>query len=147
MDVDVSMPNASIDVNLSPPNRQWASTEREVTVTTDSVHPEVLCCPPLAGTALTEQEAVEMASVYAALGDPVRLRILSIIASQDETCSCNLEGPIGKSQPTISHHTAKLAAAGLIVGERRGRWTWWRAVPAQMASLGAALSDLQTPKD
>jgi ArsR family transcriptional regulator len=82
------------------------------------------------------------AGVLAALSDPVRLRIFSIIASQDETCSCNLEGPLGKSQPTISHHTHRLAAAGLIVGERRGRWTWWRAVPEQLTALGAALGTI-----
>ena len=67
-------------------------------------------------------------------------RLSSIIASQGEICSCNLEEPLDKSQPTISHHTRKLAAAGLIVGEKRGRWTWWRAVPEQLAALGAALS-------
>ncbi len=78
-------------------------------------------------------------SCLAALSDPVRLRIFSIIASQDETCSCNLEIPLGKSQPTVSHHTRKLAAAGLIVGEKRGRWTWWRAVPEQVAALAAVL--------
>ena len=100
---------------------------------------EIICCPPLADHALSDAEAQDLASVLAALGDPVRLRIFSIIASQDETCSCNLEIPLGKSQPTISHHTRKLAAAGLIVGEKRGRWTWWRAVPEQVAALGAAL--------
>lgn len=108
---------------------------------------EILCCPPLAGHALTEDEAVRLAGVLAALGDPVRLRIFSIIASQDETCSCNLEGPLAKSQPTISHHTHKLAAAGLIVGEKRGRWTWWRAVPGQLAALGAALGTVAPGAD
>ena len=103
------------------------------------VENEMICCPPLADHALSDAEAQDLASVLAALGDPVRLRIFSIIASQDETCSCNLEIPLGKSQPTISHHTRKLAAAGLIVGEKRGRWTWWRAVPEQVAALGAAL--------
>ena len=98
-----------------------------------------LCCPPLADHGLTEAEAIRLADVLAALSDPVRLRIYSIIASQDETCSCNLEGPLAKSQPTISHHTHKLAAAGLIVGDKRGRWMWWRAVPEQMAALGEAL--------
>ncbi len=101
---------------------------------------EVPCCGPLVEHALDEADAVALAAVFAALGDPVRLRILSIIASQDETCSCNLEGPLAKSQPTISHHTAKLAAAGLISGERRGRWMWWRVVPEQLAALQACLA-------
>ena len=84
-----------------------------------------LCCPPLAEEPLDADTAAGLATVIGALADPVRLRIFSIIASQGETCSCNLEGPIGRSQPTISHHTSKLAAAGLIAGERRGRWMWW----------------------
>ena len=100
---------------------------------------EIVCCAPLASHALSDAEANDLAGVLAALSDPVRLRIFSIIASQDETCSCNLEDPTGRSQPTISHHTRKLAAAGLIIGEKRGRWTWWRAVPEQLAALGAAL--------
>ncbi len=98
-----------------------------------------ICCQPLTDHALSDVEAQDLAVVLAALSDPVRLRIFSIIASQDETCSCNLEIPLGKSQPTVSHHTRKLAAAGLIVGEKRGRWTWWRAVPEQVAALAAVL--------
>ena len=111
-------------------------------MTTQHPEPDILCCPPVVGHALTEADAARLAGVLAALSDPVRLRIFSIIASQDETCSCNLEGPLGKSQPTISHHTNRLVAAGLIVGERRGRWTWWRAVPEQLDALGAALGTL-----
>jgi ArsR family transcriptional regulator len=92
-------------------------------------------CGPLA-----EEDADALARVLAALADPVRLRIFSIIASADEVCSCNLEAPMGKSQPTISHHTSKLAAAGLITGEKRGRWTWWRVVPSQVEAVRSALS-------
>lgn len=75
----------------------------------------------------------------AALSDPVRLRLLSLVASVGEVCSCNLEGPLGKSQPTISHHTRILAAAGLIVGEKRGKWTWWRAEPRQLGAIRKVL--------
>jgi ArsR family transcriptional regulator len=99
-----------------------------------------ICCAPVADHALSAGEAHDLAAVLAALADPVRLRIFSIIASQKEICSCNLEEPLDKSQPTISHHTRKLAAAGLIVGEKRGRWTLWRAVPEQLVALGTALS-------
>jgi ArsR family transcriptional regulator len=98
-----------------------------------------LCCPPLAEEPLDADTAAGLATVIGALADPVRLRIFSIIASQGETCSCNLEGPIGRSQPTISHHTSKLAAAGLIAGERRGRWMWWRVVPEQVRAVTTAL--------
>ncbi len=73
--------------------------------------------------------------MFAALGDPVRLRLLSIIAAEGEVCSCQLEGPLGKSQPTVSHHTRVLSEAGLIEGERRGRWMWWRVVPGRLARL------------
>jgi ArsR family transcriptional regulator len=82
---------------------------------------------------MIEEEADQLASILTALADPVRLRLLSIVASQGEACSCNLEGPLGKSQPTISHHTRLLAEAGLITGERRGKWTWWSLVPERLA--------------
>lgn len=95
----------------------------------------VSCCAPITDAALTEDESVELGSIFAALGDPVRLRLLSIVATEGEVCSCNLEGPLGKSQPTISHHTRVLAEAGLIEGEKRGRWMWWRVKPAQMERL------------
>jgi len=99
-----------------------------------------LCCGPVSCGPLAEEDADALARVLAALADPVRLRIFSIIASADEVCSCNLEAPMGKSQPTISHHTSKLAAAGLITGEKRGRWTWWRVVPSQVEAVRSALS-------
>ncbi|HTT86075.1 MAG TPA: metalloregulator ArsR/SmtB family transcription factor [Acidimicrobiales bacterium] len=94
-----------------------------------------LCCDPLTRAALSPAEAEDLAPVLAALGDPVRLRLLSIVAAEGEACSCNLEVPLGKSQPTISHHTRVLAEAGLIVGDKRGKWTWWRVVPARLATL------------
>ena len=97
------------------------------------------CCPPITGGQLSEAEAAKLAALFGALSDPVRLRLLSIVASEGEVCSCNLEGPLGKSQPTISHHTRVLADAGLIVGERRGRWTWWRAVPEEIHKLQGSL--------
>ena len=98
-----------------------------------------VCCASVMDEMLTEDDAVELARVFAALGDPVRLRILSMIASCGECCSCDLEEPLGKSQPTISHHTKALAEAGLISGEKRGRWVWWSVVPERMAAVRAAL--------
>jgi ArsR family transcriptional regulator len=99
----------------------------------------VSCCPPLTEHALAAGDATTLARVFAALGDPVRLRLLSMIATDGEVCSCNLEGPLGKSQPTISHHTKVLADAGLIVGEKRGRWMWWRVRPERVAVLRQVL--------
>jgi ArsR family transcriptional regulator len=102
------------------------------------------CCTPLSVEALSDEEARSMAQIFGALSDPARLRMLSMIASQDECCSCALEDPIGKSQPTISHHTRILAEAGLITGERRGRWTWWRVVPGRLNEIARLLVVLPT---
>jgi ArsR family transcriptional regulator len=98
-----------------------------------------LCCAPLTSARLSEADAADLAALFAALGDPVRLRLLSIVAAEGEVCSCNLEEPLGKSQPTISHHTRLLAEAGLIEGEKRGRWTWWSIRPDRLAQLRALL--------
>jgi ArsR family transcriptional regulator, arsenate/arsenite/antimonite-responsive transcriptional repressor len=94
-----------------------------------------LCCGPLTESSLSPREAEAAAPLMAALADPIRLRLLSIVAAEGELCSCHLEGPLGKSQPTISHHTRILAEAGLIEGEKRGKWTWWRVVPERLAEM------------
>ena len=100
-----------------------------------------LCCGCLTEAPLAEKDATVLASVLSALGDPVRLRLLSLVASRDEVCSCDLEAPLGKSQPTISHHTRVLAEAGLIVGERRGKWMWWHVVPERLVAVRRALGE------
>lgn len=97
------------------------------------------CCSPLTEAPLSPRRAAELAPVLAALGDPTRLRLLSLVAAEGEVCSCNLEGPLGRSQPTISHHTRILADAGLIEGERRGKWTWWRVVPERLETVRSLL--------
>ena len=96
---------------------------------------EDLCCAPLTESSLSQRDAETAAPLMGALADPIRLRLLSIVASQGEVCSCHLESPLGKSQPTISHHTRILAEAGLIEGEKRGKWTWWRVVPERLAEM------------
>lgn len=99
----------------------------------------ISCCEPLVGGVMSEVEASDMAQIFGALSDPVRLRMLSLVASQDEVCSCSLEEPLGKSQPTISHHTRILAEAGLIIGEKRGRWMWWHVVPERLEDVARIL--------
>ena len=99
-----------------------------------------VCCAPLLAAPIGDDEAAELAKVFAALSDPVRLRLLSLVAAGGEVCSCDLEDPLGKSQPTISHHTKALADAGLLTGEKRGRWMIWRVVPERLAVLRAALA-------
>lgn len=97
------------------------------------------CCSPVTGGVLDDQEATDLAAVLAALADPVRLKMFSMIAAAGEVCSCDFEEPLGRSQPTISHHTRVLAAAGLIDGRKQGRWTVWHIVPEQLESLRSAL--------
>ena len=98
------------------------------------------CCPSLSESPLTERQAEDLGHAFAALADPVRLRLLSLIADAGEVCSCDLLTPLGKSQPTVSHHTKVLAEAGLITGERRGRWVWWSLVPDRLDELRGTLA-------
>jgi len=97
------------------------------------------CCAPLLASPLAVADAEELAAAFSALADPVRLRLLSLVAAAGEVCSCDLQEPLGKSQPTVSHHTKVLAEAGLIVGEKRGRWVWWSVVPERVDRLRAVL--------
>lgn len=101
----------------------------------DTARATGLCCVPVTQAALSKADSVDLAAVFAALSDPVRLRLLSIVAAEGEVCSCNLERPLGKSQPTVSHHTRVLSEVGLLEAERRGRWTWWRVVPGTLDAL------------
>jgi ArsR family transcriptional regulator len=101
---------------------------------------DMSCCSPIGDSALSDREAMDMARIFGALSDPARLRMLSIIASDDEVCSCALEEPLAKSQPTISHHTKILQEAGLIIGEKRGHWMWWRANPERLKEVTRILS-------
>jgi ArsR family transcriptional regulator, arsenate/arsenite/antimonite-responsive transcriptional repressor len=95
------------------------------------------CCPPLLAAPLDEGAAVELAGAFKALADPVRLRLLSLIAAAPDgtACSCDLEEPVGKSQPTVSHHLSLLADAGLITKRKVGRWVNCTIVPERMAAL------------
>jgi len=106
---------------------------------TVDVNESGLCCASVIETPLSHPDAVTLARVLAALADPVRLQLFSIVAAQGEVCSCDLEAPLGRSQPTISHHTKLLAEAGLIVGEKRGRWVWWRLESTRLADVRRAL--------
>lgn len=101
--------------------------------------PGGFCCVPLLAAPLDVDQAEELAAAFAALADPVRLRLLSLVAEAGEVCSCDLMEPLGKSQPTISHHTKILSEAGLIIGEKRGRWVWWSVVPDHLDQLRGAL--------
>jgi ArsR family transcriptional regulator len=93
------------------------------------------------GAPLEVADADELAKGFAALGDPVRLRVLSMLAAADEgeVCVCNFVEPLGKSQPTISHHLRVLSEAGLVHGERRGKWVWYSLDHSRLAALRSAI--------
>ncbi len=100
-----------------------------------------VCCAPLRAQPLDGDQAVDLARRFAALGDPVRLRLLSLLASSPDSavCACDLVEPVGKSQPTVSHHLKVLREAGLVTSEKRGVNIWYAAVPAALEVLRDAL--------
>lgn len=100
------------------------------------------CCPAVLAAPLGEKRAAELAGAFGVLADPVRLRLLSLLASAEagEVCVCELVEPVGRSQPTVSHHLKILTEAGMITGEKRGRWVWYRAVPERLAELRGVLA-------
>ncbi len=111
-----------------------------------SVQPEtttiVQCCGVVGDPALTVEQADSLAAAFAALADPARLRVLSLIATSEagEVCACDLVGPVGKSQPTVSHHLKVLREAGLVTSDKRGVWMWYRVVPERLVELRDALA-------
>jgi ArsR family transcriptional regulator len=101
------------------------------------------CCPPLAVRPLDAEQAAMIAPMFKALGDPVRLRLMSMIASVPEVCVCDLTAAFDLSGPTISHHLKVLREAGLVQAERRGTWVWYRVKPEALRQLSALL-DIST---
>ena len=101
----------------------------------------IACCAPVRAETLDEETAATLAKSFAALADPIRLRLLSLIASAgpDEVCACDLTQPSGRSQPTVSHHMKILVDAGLVTREKRGLWVWYRLVPERLDALRAVL--------
>jgi ArsR family transcriptional regulator, arsenate/arsenite/antimonite-responsive transcriptional repressor len=101
----------------------------------------IACCAPVRSDVLDEAQAAVLAASFAALSDPIRLRLLSIIAAADadEVCACDLTGPSGRSQPTVSHHMKILVDAGLVERDKRGLWVWYRLVPARLDALRSVL--------
>jgi ArsR family transcriptional regulator len=99
------------------------------------------CCSPLAREPLPPEQAYGLAKVFKALGDPVRLRIVSIVAGHEggEACVCDLTAAFDLSQPTISHHLKVLKEVGLLTSERRASWVYYRIVPETLAELSALL--------
>ena len=108
---------------------------------------QTVCCSPMVREPLGEAAAVDLARMFKALSDPVRLRLLSLIASHEggEACVCDLTGPFDVSQPTISHHLKVLRDAGLVGSERRGTWVYYWVLPAALAKLSGLLQTSTAP--
>jgi ArsR family transcriptional regulator len=119
---------------------QMALTKR--TVPTTAIIPMGGCCAPLGSIHFDERTATEFAKGFAALADPVRLHLLSLItaAGTNGACVCDLVAPSGRSQPTVSHHLKILREAGLVASERRGTWAWYRVDADRLDALKAALA-------
>jgi ArsR family transcriptional regulator, arsenate/arsenite/antimonite-responsive transcriptional repressor len=101
------------------------------------------CCSPLTGGVLTLEAAEQLARSFKALGDPTRVRLLSLIAAADdrEACICDLTAPVGLSQPTVSHHMKQLVDAGLVTREQRGKWAYYAVVPGSLSRLAGILAE------
>jgi ArsR family transcriptional regulator len=101
------------------------------------------CCGSVLAAPLDASDAAELAHGFSALADPVRLRVLSILAAapDGEVCVCDFVEPLGKSQPTVSHHLKILSEAGLVHGDRRGKWVWYSLNRARLAELQATITD------
>jgi ArsR family transcriptional regulator, arsenate/arsenite/antimonite-responsive transcriptional repressor len=101
----------------------------------------VACCSPVAQGELDVEEAQRLARMFKALGDPTRVRLLSLIAAapEREVCICDVVELVGLSQPTVSHHMKQLVEAGLVVREQRGRWAFYRLVEGTLTALSGAL--------
>lgn len=100
----------------------------------------VPCCAPLSREPLRVEDSERIAVMFKALGDPVRLRLFSLIASHEggEACVCDIQD-VGVSQPTVSHHLKKLRDAGLVTSERRGSWVYYKVAPPVVAALAGVL--------
>lgn len=105
------------------------------------------CCAPLVSESLTASEAADLAQVLKALGDPVRLRLLSMIGAHEggEACVCELTDAFNVTAPTISHHLRVLREAGLIACERRGTWVYYWIVPETMNRLARLFTPEPVP--
>lgn len=102
---------------------------------------EAVCCPSVLSAPLDAPAAAELARGFKALSDPVRLRVLSMLAAAagGEICVCDFVAPLGKTQGTVSHHLRILSEAGLVHGDRRGKWVWYSLDEQRLSALRRAL--------
>jgi ArsR family transcriptional regulator len=140
-----------MSMRLSLPARIESRQDRKMSIQTGRADLTIVglpepgmdrCSPPLTGQPLGESAAAGLAQIFRALGDPVRLRLVSLIGAHQggEVCVCDLTSAFSLTQPTISHHLKVLREAGIIDSERRGTWVYYRLVPAALERMGALLS-------
>jgi ArsR family transcriptional regulator len=110
-------------------------------VTATAVPAAAVCCSPLQREPLSAQDAQVLARTVKALADPTRLRLVSLVAAHGgEACVCDLTGPVGLSQPTVSHHLKVLVDAGLMTRDKRGVWAYYALVPGALDALARVLA-------
>jgi ArsR family transcriptional regulator, arsenate/arsenite/antimonite-responsive transcriptional repressor len=110
---------------------------------------EQACCTPLLREPITASQAAGLAHKLRALADPTRLRLVSMVAAREggEACVCDLTGPLGLTQPTISHHLKILVEAGIFTRDKRGVWAYYALVPSALNALSAVLSTTANAED
>ncbi|MEE9415949.1 MAG: metalloregulator ArsR/SmtB family transcription factor [Acidimicrobiales bacterium] len=99
-----------------------------------------LCCTPLLSSQISDDDAFELAGLLKALADPVRLKLVNLIATAGEGCACDFPSAVGKSQATTSHHLGQLVKAGILVREQRGKWAWFKVNEERLAAVRAVLA-------
>jgi ArsR family transcriptional regulator len=114
-----------------------------VTTSLPLIQPDALaaCCSPMTGGVVSDATAETLARMFKALGDPTRVKLLSLIAAapEGEACICDMTEPVGLSQPTVSHHMKLLVESGLASREQRGKWAYYRVAADMLHSLAMAL--------
>jgi ArsR family transcriptional regulator len=127
------------DMLLFMPTTVASSTEHEGSLLVADL---AACCSPITDTVLDAAAAERLAGVLKALGEPSRLRLVSLIAGHEgaEACVCDLTAPVGLSQPTVSHHLKILVEAGLLERAQRGKWAYYRLVPAALDALAGVFA-------
>jgi len=130
------------DIELCQYRRMSKSATVPVGVRTLEVLDLADCCAPIRREPLDADQAATLAEAFKALADPVRLQLLNLIATAEtgEACACDLVDPVGKSQPTVSHHLKVLREAGLVEADKRGTWVWYSVVPQRLDELQRVLA-------
>jgi len=131
------MSSPSIEIGPRPMNTTSATASAPVAASPLTALSE--CCLPTA-PAVADDAAGTLAMMFKALADPARVKIMAMLLNADEVCACDVATGIGKTAATASHHLKLLREAGLVTGDKRGTWIFYRAVPERIAAIVSALS-------